>query len=166
MELNFMERCRGAAVENQGIEEVGNNMHGLEFMEAHGLSAPADEADMEDGSSCVTRQWSDDRLDRPVHEHTKTTVREMVYAVMRICAGSVKATTMDELIKAFSRALPEDHGMPRYGAKPSGPLSDSTSTRMHGAPSHYHGVQSIDLQSKAVNPKRTMDLDGSLVHRP
>jgi hypothetical protein len=115
-----MERSRGAADEDQDIEDLINDMQGREFMEAHGLSAPGDEADMEDGESCDTRKWTDEHLDRPVHEHTKTTVRELVYAVMRICAGSVKATTMDELIKAFNQALPEGHGMPRCGAKSSG----------------------------------------------
>jgi ribosomal protein L12E/L44/L45/RPP1/RPP2 len=120
MELRSMERFRGASVEEQDIEDLINDMHGREFMEAHGLPAPADEADMEDGASCDTRKWTDEHLDCPVHEYTKTTVRELVYAVMRICAGSVKATTMDELIKAFNQALTEGHGMPRSSAKARG----------------------------------------------
>jgi hypothetical protein len=108
-----MERPRGAADEVENIEDLVNNLCGAEFMEAHGLSAPADDAEMEDGASDDTRGWCDERLDCPVHEHTTTTVRELVYAVMRVCAGSVKATTMDELIKAFNCSLPEGHCMPR-----------------------------------------------------
>jgi hypothetical protein len=126
-----MERSRGAAVEDQDVEDFVNAIHGREFMEAHGLSALADEAEMEDGPSSDTRKWTDVRLDRQVHEHTKTTVRELVYAVMRICAGSVNATTMDELIKAFNCSLPEAHGMPRCSTTPDGLFSDSISTHMH-----------------------------------
>jgi hypothetical protein len=60
---------------------------------------------------------ADQRLDAPVHAYIKVTVRELVYTVMKVCAGAVKATQMDEIIKTFKRIiLHEGNDMPGYAA--------------------------------------------------
>jgi hypothetical protein len=97
-----------------GLEEVANDVFGTDFLEANGLGVLEDEAELEDPHCSQLGRWSDQRLDISVHAYTEVTVRELVYTVMKVSAGSVKATQMDEMIKTFKRALPDGNDMPGY----------------------------------------------------
>lgn len=113
-------RARGGTAEFDGsIDDLvqllaGGDIDGAAFMAAHGVEYSEDEAllDMA-GDGEDERRWSDAELDQPVHDHTDTTVRELVYTILKIAAGRVNKQTLDELIKAFAETLPPDHKMPR-----------------------------------------------------
>lgn len=109
---------RGGDTQEAELEDVVNEVFGNDFMQANGLRVPEDEAEVEDPSCSQSARWSDQRLDTPVHSYTKVTVRELVYTLMKICAGAVKATQMDEIIKTFKRTLPDGNNMPGYIAIP------------------------------------------------
>jgi hypothetical protein len=107
---------RGGETTEGEIEDAVNDIFGVDFLNANGLAIQEDEAEVEDPLNSQTGRWTDQRLDAPVHAYTKVTVRELVYTVMKVCAGAVKATQMDEIIKTFKRILPEGNDMPGYAA--------------------------------------------------
>lgn len=132
-EVFVAERFRGGTTPEAELEDAVNDVFGVDFLKANGLSVPEDEAEVEDPACSRTGRWSDQRLDAPVHAYTKVTVRELVYTLMKICAGAVKATQMDEIIKSFKRTLPDGNDMPGYKVLPHLMLAHNSSYLPHTA---------------------------------
>jgi hypothetical protein len=108
-------RARGGGPgqeEERELEDLVNHIANRDFLEAHGLHEPVDEAEMEDAPHAPKTGWSDERLDLPLHAHTDVTVREFVYSVMSACTGTVRANTMDDIIKIIRRVLPGENNAP------------------------------------------------------
>jgi hypothetical protein len=100
-EVDVSGRRRGGDTTEEELEDVVNDIFGIDYLQANGLSIPEDEAEVEDPPIWHTGRWTDKRLDTPVHAYTKVTVLDLVYTVMKIFVGAFKATQMDEIIKTF-----------------------------------------------------------------
>jgi hypothetical protein len=117
------DRLRGSLDDSGNMEDLVYNLFELEFMEGQGLRQPEDEATAEDeDTEQLAGTWTNERLDKPLHQHTEMSVRELVWSVMDVCKDTVKGKPLDELIKVFKRALPKDNCMPGFARSPSNPL--------------------------------------------
>jgi len=119
-EAEAFDRMRGGDAEFDGsIEGLIHLVSGSDaaFMDAHGVPVFQDEAETEDATegAAQSTKWTNEILDSPVHQHTKTSVRQLVYSVLRIGAGSVRMQQMDELIKTFKATMPDENNMPGCG---------------------------------------------------
>lgn len=83
------------------------------FMRAHGAPEAMDDATTEDDPKGAADSWSEERLNKPAHEHTTMTVKQVIYGLMKTAAGNIRKGPMDELLKVIKAAMPQPNGLPR-----------------------------------------------------
>jgi hypothetical protein len=85
------------------------------FMRTHAAPEAIDDATTEDDPEGpgAGNAWSEEKLNKPAHEHTTTTVKQVIYGLMKIAAGNIRKGPMDALIKLIKTAMPQPNRLPR-----------------------------------------------------